>query len=111
MNHILLVEDELKLAAVQLDYLQNAGFKTTCLTNGLDVLPWLKRNHADLILLDLMLPGCDGLEICREIRSFSAMPIIIITARIEEIDRVLGSEMGATIISVNHSVARSDRPN
>jgi two-component system, OmpR family, response regulator BaeR len=95
MNHILIVEDELKLARLQVDYLQNAGFDTDCLSNGLEVLPWLKANHTDLILLDLMLPGRDGLEICRELRSFSAVPIIMVTARIEEIDRLLGLELGA----------------
>jgi len=95
MNPILIVEDETKLARLQADYLQNAGFKTHCLSNGLEVLPWLKENPADLILLDLMLPGCDGLDICRELRRFSAVPIIIITARVEEIDRLLGLELGA----------------
>ena len=95
MNPILIVEDETKLASLQADYLQNAGFKTHCLSNGLEVLSWLKENPADLILLDLMLPGCDGLDICRELRRFSAVPIIIITARVEEIDRLLGLELGA----------------
>ena len=95
MNHILIVEDELKLARLQVDYLQNAGFDTDCLSNGLEVLPWLKVNHTDLILLDVMLPGRDGLEICRKLRSFSTVPIIMITARIEEIDRLLGLELGA----------------
>lgn len=69
MNHILIVEDELKLARLQADYLQNAGFDIDCLSNGLEVLPWLKANHTDLILLDLMLPGRDGLDICRDLRS------------------------------------------
>jgi two-component system response regulator BaeR len=95
MNLILIVEDETKLARLQADYLQNAGFNMHCLSNGLEVLPWLKENSADLILLDLMLPGCDGLDICRELRRFSAVPIIIITARVEEIDRLLGLELGA----------------
>ena len=92
---ILIVEDETKLARLQADYLQNAGFNTHCLSNGLEVLPWLKENPADLILLDLMLPGCDGLDICRELRRFSTVPIIIITARVEEIDRLLGLVLGA----------------
>ena len=95
MSHILIVEDEEKLARLQVDYLQNAGFDTHCLGNGLEVLPWFKINHTDLILLDLMLPGRDGLDVCRELRSFSTVPIIIITARIEEIDRLLGLELGA----------------
>jgi len=95
MNHILIVEDEAKLAKLQADYLQVAGFKTQCIDQGLEVMPWIKTNHTDLILLDLMLPGCDGLEICRDLRNFSTVPIIIITARIEEIDRLLGLELGA----------------
>ncbi len=95
MKHILIVEDELKLACLQADYLKNAGFNTTCLSNGLEVLSWLKINATDLILLDLMLPERDGLDVCRDIRSFSLVPIIIITARIEEIDRLLGLELGA----------------
>ena len=95
MKHILIVEDELKLACLQADYLKNAGFNTTYLSNGLEVLSWLKINATDLILLDLMLPGRDGLDVCRDIRSISLIPIIIITARIEEIDRLLGLELGA----------------
>jgi two-component system, OmpR family, response regulator BaeR len=95
MSHILIVEDELKLTRLEVDYLQNAGFDTDCLSNGLEVLPWLKANPTDLILLDVMLPGCDGLEVCRKLRSFSTVPIIMITARIEEIDRLLGLELGA----------------
>ncbi|GAB4266489.1 MAG: response regulator [Methylomicrobium sp.] len=95
MNRILIVEDEPKLARLEADYLENAGFTTACLDDGLKVVPWLKRNSADLVLLDLMLPGRDGLDICRDIRSFSSMPIIIVTARIEEVDRLLGLELGA----------------
>jgi len=94
-KRILIIEDEIKLARLVEDYLHNAGFQTHHDSNGLTVVPWLKSNHADLILLDLMLPGRDGLEICKEIRSFSAVPIIIVTARIEEIDRLLGLELGA----------------
>ncbi len=95
MKHILIVEDEIKLARLESDYLQNAGFDTHSLSNGLEVLPWLKANHTDLIVLDLMLPGRDGLDICRELRSFSVVPMIMITARVEEIDRLLGLELGA----------------
>ena len=62
-----------------------------CLDNGADVVPWVPAEHEpDLILLDLMLPERDGMEVCREIRSFSPVPIIIVTARVEEIDRLLG---------------------
>jgi two-component system, OmpR family, response regulator BaeR len=92
---ILIAEDEEKLAKLEADYLQNAGFSSDILTHGDAVVPWVKQNYPDLILLDLMLPGLDGLAICREIRSFSTTPIIMVTARIEEIDRLLGLEMGA----------------
>ncbi|MDD2738772.1 MAG: response regulator [Methylomonas lenta] len=94
-SRILIVEDEQKLAKLAADYLQNADFTTDILNHGDSVLPWVKQQHPDLILLDLMLPGRDGLSICREIRGFSQIPIIMVTARIEEIDRLLGLEMGA----------------
>ena len=94
-SRILIVEDEEKLAKLAADYLHNAGFATDTLSNGDAVVPWVKQHHPDLILLDLMLPGRDGLTICREIRKFSSVPIIMVTARIEEIDRLLGLEMGA----------------
>lgn len=95
MNRILIVEDEEKLARLEADYLHNAGFETFCLADGLAVVPWLKENRADLVLLDLMLPGRDGLDLCRDIRQFSIVPIIMVTARIEEVDRLLGLELGA----------------
>jgi two-component system response regulator BaeR len=95
MNPILIVEDEEKLACLMADYLRNAGFASHPLSHGLKVLPWLSENAADLILLDLMLPGRDGLDLCRDIRGFSSVPIIMVTARIEEVDRLLGLELGA----------------
>jgi two-component system response regulator BaeR len=95
MSKILIVEDEPKLALVLSDYLAQSSFKPTILDNGLDVVPYVRENQPDLILLDLMLPGRDGMEICKEIRTFSNTPIIMITARVEEIDRLLGLELGA----------------
>ncbi|MGR9071502.1 MAG: response regulator [Gammaproteobacteria bacterium] len=95
MTLILIVEDEDKLARLEADYLRNAGYETKSISDGLAAVPWLKANAADLILLDLMLPGRDGLELCRDIRSFSSVPIIMVTARIEEVDRLLGLELGA----------------
>ncbi len=92
---ILIVEDEQRLADIQRDYLQQAGYATACLNDGTAVIPWVKENSPALILLDLMLPGKDGLEICKEIRNFSSVPIIMVTARVEEIDRLLGLELGA----------------
>ena len=94
-GNILIVEDELKLARLLADYLTQSGFTTHCLHDGLEVVPWLRANPPDLVLLDLMLPGRDGMEICREVRSFSGVPIIMVTARVEEIDRLLGLELGA----------------
>jgi two-component system response regulator BaeR len=92
---ILIVEDEPKLSKLLNNYLRQAGYEPECLENGLDVLPRVREKMPDLILLDLMLPGRNGIDICKEIRSFSAVPIIIVTARIEEIDRLLGLELGA----------------
>jgi two-component system response regulator BaeR len=94
-GRILIVEDEPKLAALLNDYLQQAGFEASRLDNGLEVVSRVREQTPDLILLDLMLPGKDGLEVCKEIRSFSAVPIVMVTARVEEIDRLLGLELGA----------------
>lgn len=92
---ILVVEDERKLAEVLTEYLAQAGFDTYWLGDGLSATPWVAENRPDLILLDLMLPGRDGMDICREVRKFSNVPIIMVTARVEEIDRLLGLELGA----------------
>jgi two-component system response regulator BaeR len=92
---ILIVEDEEKLAALLHDYLRQAGFEPHRLGNGVAAVPWVREEKPDLVLLDLMLPGRDGLDICKEIRTFSSVPIVMVTARIEEIDRLLGLEFGA----------------
>ena len=94
-NSILIVEDEPKLAKLLANYLRQAGYETEWLENGLDVLPRIREKMPALILLDLMLPGRDGVDICKETRTFSAVPIIMVTARIEEIDRLIGLELGA----------------
>ncbi len=95
MQRILIVEDEQRLAAILADYLHAAGFVTHWLGEGRGVVSWVREEPSDLILLDLMLPGRDGMEICKEIRTFSTVPIIMVTARVEEIDRLLGLELGA----------------
>jgi two-component system response regulator BaeR len=92
---ILVVEDEPKLAALLRDYLQAAGHRVTCLDDGLAVVPAVRAAEPQLILLDIMLPGRNGLDICRELRSFSEVPIMLITARVEEVDRLLGLDLGA----------------
>jgi two-component system response regulator BaeR len=94
-QHILIVEDEAKLVRLLEEYLSNDGLRSTWLNNGLDVVPWVKEHAPDLILLDLMLPGMNGIDICRKVRGFSQVPIIMVTARIEEVDRLIGLEMGA----------------
>ena len=95
MEQILIVEDEPKIADLLQKYLQNANYQTHWLNTGLGVGEWVRKEQPQLILLDLMLPGKDGLEVCKEIRQFSRVPIIMLTARVEEIDRLLGLELGA----------------
>lgn len=95
IKHILVVEDEEKIAGLLCDYLKAAGLRTSTQNNGDRVISQIKKDPPDLILLDIMLPGKDGMELCREIRQFSNVPIIMITARVEEIDRLLGLELGA----------------
>ena len=95
MARILIVEDEPKLAALLADYLRAAGYETEWIASGLAVVPSVKAAPPDLILLDLMLPGRDGLEVCRDLRRFTEVPIVMLTARVEEIDRLLGLELGA----------------
>jgi two-component system response regulator BaeR len=92
---ILVVEDEPKLGQLMVDYLQAANYRTHHLLRGDEVLDWVKQTPPDMILLDLMLPGMDGLTVCREIRRFSDLPIMMVTAKTEEIDRLLGLEIGA----------------
>jgi two-component system response regulator BaeR len=94
-KHILIVEDEEKIAGLLCDYLKAAGFRTSVQNNGDRVIAQVKKDPPDLILLDIMLPGKDGMQLCREIRQFSNVPIIMITARVEEVDRLLGLELGA----------------
>ena len=92
---ILVVEDEQKIADLLKDYLRAEGFQVTGLIRGDDALEQTKRHAPDLILLDLMLPGLDGISVCREIRKFANVPIIMVTARVEEVDRLIGLEIGA----------------
>jgi two-component system response regulator BaeR len=92
---IYVVEDEPRLARLVVDYLHAAGHSTRLFDNGNEVLPAVRQQAPQLIVLDLMLPGLDGLSICRELRRFSTVPVIMVTARVEEVDRLLGLEIGA----------------
>ncbi|MGH9436708.1 MAG: response regulator [Terriglobia bacterium] len=94
-KQILIVEDEDKMAAVIADYMKAAGAETHRLADGLMVLDWVKEHQPSAILLDVMLPGCDGLSLCRKIRETSQVPIIMITARASESDRLTGFGVGA----------------
>ncbi len=94
-QHVLIIEDEDKIASLLRDYLERAGYKTSRLDRGDGAILFMKNNPVDLILLDIMLPGTDGMEVCKGIRRFSFVPILMITARVEEIDRLLGLELGA----------------
>ncbi len=93
--HVLIVEDEIKLAEVLADYLQHAGYQTHCLHRGDEVLPWLAQHDTQLIVLDLMLPGIDGMALCQQLRVQSNVPVLMATARVEEQDRLAGLESGA----------------
>ena len=90
-----IIEDEPKLAIVLQEFLESAGYHTRIFASGNGVVEWVADEKPGLLLIDLMLPGKDGLEITREVRQFSDVPIIITTARVEEIDRLLGLELGA----------------
>ncbi|NIP17145.1 MAG: response regulator [Xanthomonadales bacterium] len=93
---ILIVEDEPKIAGLLADYLSaQGGFDTRIVDRGDRVLEDFRNDPPDLVLLDLMLPGLDGIEVCKQLRAESDVPIIMVTARVEEIDRLLGLELGA----------------
>ncbi len=93
---ILLVEDDLSLASWVQEFLQQKGYQVLLEQRGDTVLPLLRRQHVDLILLDLMLPGLNGLDVCRQIRRDYAVPILMLTAQGEEVDEVIGLGVGAT---------------
>jgi len=95
MKHVLIVEDEKKLADVLIAYLNQNQFKVTHFESGSNVVDWVKTNQPNIILLDLMLPDVNGKDLCKEIRQFSMVPIIMVTAMIDEIDRLIGLELGA----------------
>ena len=94
-QHVLIVEDEESLAQVLGEYLIQSGFITHIINDGSQVIEWVKKNPVDLLILDLMLPGKNGLDIYRELRSFTDIPVVMATARIDEIDRLIGLELGA----------------
>lgn len=92
---VLVVEDEPKIAQLLVDYLQRDGFEVTVLAEGTNAVETVRERAPDFLILDLMLPGKDGLTICREVRQFSNLPIMMLTARVDEVDRLIGLELGA----------------
>ena len=94
-KHILIVEDEQKLAALLKEYLEKAGYRATIAGRGDQAVAQARKSAPDLMLLDIMLPGMDGMAVCSAVRKFSNIPIIMITAKVEELDRLLGLELGA----------------
>lgn len=92
---ILVVDDESNIVELNRMYLENAGYRVITARTGAEALARIENDHPDLVVLDLMLPGTDGWTVCREVRRKSQVPIIMLTARTEDIDRILGLELGA----------------
>jgi two-component system, OmpR family, response regulator len=93
--HVLIVDDDREIRGLLAQYLDKHDFRTTAVADGKEMRRVLDRTHIDLLVLDLMLPGEDGLTLCRELRSRSQLPIIMLTARGEDVDRIVGLELGA----------------
>jgi two-component system OmpR family response regulator len=94
-DHVLVVDDDAETRGLLREYLQKQGYRVTTASDGRGLRAALDKARPDLIVLDLMLPGEDGLELCRDLRSRSNLPVIMLTARGEETDRIVGLEMGA----------------
>jgi two-component system alkaline phosphatase synthesis response regulator PhoP len=92
---ILIVEDEIELVRILRDYLERAGFRVETASSGPEAVSIFRHSPPDLVLLDLNLPGMDGLDVTREMRRHSDVPIVMVTARVEETDRLIGLELGA----------------
>ena len=94
-NSILIEEDEIKLANLLADYFKLTEYAPHIIDNGDDVIAWVKSHKPSVILLDIMLPGKDGITLCQEIRQFSNVPILMVSAKVDELDRLLGLDLGA----------------
>ena len=114
---VLVIDDEENVCDLITLYFEKAGYEVMCAGDGSDGIEIVRSDKPDLVILDLMLPGMDGLDVCREIRKFSNVPLIMLTAKVDEVDRVLGLEMGADdyvtkpfskeelIIRINHQIS------
>lgn len=95
-DHVLVVDDDAEIRSLLTQYLEKNGYRVTAVADGKGMWTELERGaHADIVVLDLMLPGDDGLTLCRNLRARSEVPVIMLTARGEETDRIIGLEMGA----------------
>src|ERR1700674_1031587 len=94
-KHILVIDDDQDIRTLLAEYLERNGFRVTMLPDGKDLERTLDERAIDLLVLDLMLPGVDGLTLCRDLRSRSRLPVLILSARGEDVDRIVGLEMGA----------------
>jgi two-component system OmpR family response regulator len=94
-KHILVVDDDPEIRSLIAEYLERNGFRASTLPDGRELLRTLEERPVDLLVLDLMMPGVDGLTLCRELRSKSRLPVVILSARGEDVDRIVGLEMGA----------------
>ena len=122
MKTILVVDDEPKIATLARDYLEHAGFAVLTAGDGLSALTTIRQRRPDLVVLDLGLPGLDGLDLTRELRRDSTIPIVMLTARDDELDKLLGLELGADdyltkpfsprelVARVRAVLRRADRP-
>lgn len=93
--HVLVVEDDPKIARLLLDYLQAEGLVAESVADGLQAVAHVRQHAPQVVLLDVMLPGLDGMGVCREVRRFSDVPIVMLTARVDELDRLMGLDTGA----------------
>ncbi len=94
-RHVLVVEDDTKIAQLLLDYLRAEGFDASAVDDGRLAVAEIEQRPPAVVILDLMLPGLDGVGVCREVRQFSDVPILMLTARVDEVDRLLGLDTGA----------------
>lgn len=94
-KHVMIIEDEPKISQMLQQFLVSEGFSTSVVNDGACAINMIKKKQPHLIILDVMLPNKDGLTICKEVRQFSSIPIIMLTARVDEIDRLMGLGLGA----------------
>jgi len=94
-DHVLVVDDDAEIRKLLGEYLQRSGFRVSLATDGREMRRALEKSRPDIVVLDLMLPGNSGLTLCRDLRADSNLPVIMLTARAEEVDRIVGLEMGA----------------